>query len=138
MPALLVLGAAAGFAGTFVSRHNLLLGGPGGLPLPWGFLLTVAGTFGLFIAGGRLFGSGGVLSAAAGWLSLVVVFMLPRAEGDVLLAQDWPGIGFLFGGVIGAAVAFGRALNRPPEPRASGQLPGMVGERAAEAGRSRH
>lgn len=137
MSALLVLGAAAGFAGTFVSRHQLLLGGPGGLPLPWGFVLTAAGTLGLFLSGARLFGSGGVLSAGLGWMALVVTFMLPRAEGDVLLAQDWLGIGFLFVGVIGAAVAFGRTINRSPERQGLVSGPGIVGERAAEADRPR-
>lgn len=137
MPALLVLGAVAGFAGTFVSRQQLLLGGPGGFPLPWGFVLTAAGTLGLFVGGGRLLGSNGVLATAAGWLAVVVVFMLPRAEGDVLLAQDWLGFGFLLIGVIGGAVAFGRTLNRPPEPRAIGEPAGIVGERAAEADRPR-
>jgi hypothetical protein len=137
MLALLVLGAVAGFAGTFVSRHLWLLGGPGGLPVPWGLALTVAASLGLFLGGGRLLASNGVLVAALGWLAPVVVFMLPRVEGDVLLAQDGRGIGFLFAGVVGAAVAFGRALTRGPESRPFGNPAGMVGERAAEADRSR-
>lgn len=112
LPVLLVLGVVTGLADVLVYRHELLVGGPDGFLLPWGFCLALAATYGLFACAGRLFDSSGVLAAALGWLLVIVVCLFPRVDGDILVPEDWLGLGLLFGGVVLTAVAFGRALTR--------------------------
>ncbi|MBM7790949.1 DUF6113 family protein [Tenggerimyces flavus] len=114
-----LLGLGVGAAGPFIGREVLRWQGPS---VPYGIVLALVATAGLFYTGGKLFGPLGAVIPVLTWAVPVVAFLLPRPEGDVVLANDGYGTAFLLVGVLIAAWNFGRALTNP----------GKVDRRAAE------
>lgn len=120
-PALLTLGLVTGVCAVFVSRASLILLG---VLVPYGIVLAVGAVIGLFAAGRRC-GVGGALAATLGWAVPTIVFLVPRAEGDIVLGGDWLGIAYLLAGVGLATWTIGRSVMR--------RSPGIVDERASDA-----
>ncbi len=112
-------GLAVGAAGPFIGREVLRWQG---LTLPYGIVLALVATAGLFYAGRKILGPLGAVIPVLTWAVPVVAFLLPRPEGDVVLANDGYGTVFLLVGVLIAAWNFGRAITNP----------GKVDRRAAE------
>ncbi|WP_020580264.1 DUF6113 family protein [Actinopolymorpha alba] len=109
---LALLGILTGLAGLFVSRMNADVLGAG---LPFGLVLGIAAAGMLLGQGRRLLGVPGVLAASVGWAIPVVAALWPRPEGDIVLAGDWYGLGFVLFGVIVAAWQLIRAMASSPD-----------------------
>ncbi|GAA2755684.1 DUF6113 family protein [Actinopolymorpha rutila] len=92
-----VLGLVAGTCGVVVSRANLTVLG---VRLPYGIVLALVVAALLFAQCRLLFGKGGGVAAALGWAVPVVAALWPRPEGDVVLAGDWYGLGFVVAGLF--------------------------------------
>ncbi len=98
---LLLLGAVVGVAGVLVQAAWF----PGGL------LLALAAATGVFWGGATLMRrKTGALVPAVGWLVLVVLASLPRAEGDFLFGAGIGAYVFLFGGMFLAVLCATLAL----------------------------
>jgi hypothetical protein len=105
-----VLGLVVGSAGPFIGREAVRWEG---LTVPYGIVLALVATAGLFYAGGKLFGRIGAVVPVLTWAVPVVAMLLPRPEGDVVLASDGYGTAFLLVGVLIAAWHLGRAISAP-------------------------
>lgn len=95
---LFALGCAAGFIGAFAQAAYS----------PAGLLIALAGSAGLFVAGGLLMrGKAGAAVPAAGWLIMVFyIAAAPRAEGDWVFSGGVGSYLFLLGGsIVGAMIA---------------------------------
>lgn len=102
---LTIVAAVVGVCGSFVHAATAR---PAGLPIPYGLVLALLGVASVLvlaqqIAAGRL-GKGVV---AAGWLLPVMLLSLTSPAGDIVVASDARGLGYLFGGVILVGVAVG-------------------------------
>jgi hypothetical protein len=114
--AFLVLGAVIGAAGSFLQAVTV---DAGPVPLPVGLVLALAGSVGVFAAGGRLLRSrlGAVVPAVA-WLVAVLVMSGKRPEGDVVLPQQATAYGYLFlGTLLGAMTVTLSGVRQQPPPR---------------------
>ncbi len=93
---------------------------PSHVTVPWGLVLSVAGSVSLIvvtrIAAGRRPG----YLAAGGWLLGVGAVLFWHPGGDYLFADDGLGYGFLLGATIAVLVAAGWG---GPPPRANQQDP---------------
>jgi uncharacterized protein DUF6113 len=88
---LVLLGALVGFAGVLVQAAWF----PGGL------VLALAAAAGVFWGGATVMRrKAGAVLPAFGWLVLVVLASLPRAEGDFLFGAGIGAYVFLFGGMF--------------------------------------
>ncbi|MGW0228780.1 DUF6113 family protein [Actinopolymorpha singaporensis] len=92
-----VLGLVAGTCGVVVSRVNLTVLGA---RLPYGIVLALVVAALLFAQCRYLLGKGGGVAAALGWAVPVAAALWPRPEGDVVLAGDWYGLGFVVAGLF--------------------------------------
>lgn len=110
--AALLAGAAAGLLGSFVHAYTAYGVGVG-LVVALGLSLSVLVTLGLATGGRRA-----CVLAAVGWLAVVLVLSSRRPEGDLVVAGDGLGYGWLFGGtlvvVLAAAFPYGRLTRLPP------------------------
>jgi hypothetical protein len=104
------LGLAVGTAGPFVSREILRWNGVG---IPYGIVLALVAAAGLFYTARKVFGGPGAVIPVLAWAVPVVAMLLPRPEGDVVLASDGYGTAFLLLGVLIAAWNLGRAISGP-------------------------
>ena len=111
--AAVVVGALASLAGAMVHRHAVR---PGGVLLPWGLLLALGAVFAVIVAAGRLLGARGALGAAIGWLAVSLWLQQVRPEGDYVFAADLLGNGYVFGGMLTAAVAVVRGMSGSAPP----------------------
>lgn len=89
---LVVLAVAVGIASVFVARLSFRVGG---VPLPWGLVLAAVAPATLIAAAAELRGRVGALATAAAWFAVVIVAVLPRSGGDVVVAGDGFGMGFV-------------------------------------------
>ncbi|HEY8455010.1 MAG TPA: DUF6113 family protein [Actinopolymorphaceae bacterium] len=106
-----LLGLVAGVCGVVVSRMDVRMAG---LPIPYGLVVAVAATALLFSQARRLGGVAGAGLTVAGWLVPVALALLPRPEGDVLLASDLTGLSYLLLCLLAAAWNVGRPARRDP------------------------
>lgn len=117
LAALIVLGGCVGVLGIVVSRMEARVGV---VAVPYGFVLAVGAAAALFAEGRRALGAGGALGAALGWALPVVVAMWQRPEGDVLLAGDGYGLGYVVLGLLAAVWSIARGRSKDgPRPTAS-------------------
>ncbi|WP_129840710.1 DUF6113 family protein [Streptomyces sp. RFCAC02] len=94
--ALALLGVLAGIAGSLVQ---------GGW-LPFGLILALAGTAGLFWGAALLTRSrAGAGIAAAGWALAVLLLTSTRPQGDFIFASGASSYVFLLGGMVLAVLA---------------------------------
>jgi hypothetical protein len=117
------LGIVVGTIGSFAHRATATVGG---VALPTGLFFAFCGLIGLLLALGELLGVGpprswrptrlaAVSIASAGWLLalLWLTYLGPpptaARKGDVILANDWRSLAFLFGGMLLATTAVYRA-----------------------------
>lgn len=110
-------------------------------PLPVAVVLAVAGNVVLPRVVVRLTRARiAVLAPVLAWLVVMVVFGLPRAEGDVLLPGTWVGLAVLFLGTL-AVVAGAATAVLPRRPAAAGDpgagSPGRPKLPFADPGRGR-
>ncbi|WP_431680279.1 DUF6113 family protein [Kitasatospora sp. KL5] len=92
---LFLLGAAVALCGTFVQA----------LWPPFGVLLALAGTLGVFYGGLRLTGTKlGAGIPLAGWFAVLMVMMAPRPEGDFVLAAGLTSYLYIFAGAVAGVV----------------------------------
>lgn len=97
---------------------------------PVGFVLAVGATAGVcafarYAARTRI----GLAVVGLLWVLPVLVLAQPRPEGDVVIANDGPGLMFLFGGVVAAAVTVGmgpRDVARRPVRAMNDEQPGAL------------
>jgi hypothetical protein len=118
---LIVLGAVVGVAGVFVHGMSARVAG---IPLPFGLVVALAGSAGLFVIGGLAVGErSGVLLPVLAWALTTLLFFVGRPEGDVVLDGTASGVAYLFLGTIVAAMAVGFPWNYLPGPdgRSSGR-----------------
>ncbi len=104
-------GAVAGLLGSFV--HAIA---PAGLPL--GLLLGAALSAAVFVTAGLALGRPGAVTAAVGWLVLVLALATQRPEGDLVVTGSAAGYLWLLGGTLlaGACIAprYRPGDRRPP------------------------
>lgn len=117
------LGVVVGVVGSFAHRATATAAG---VAWPTGLFFAFCGLFGLLLGLGELFGVGPARSwrpsrlsavsvASAGWLIALLwlsYFGPPPTgarKGDVILANDWRSLAFLFGGMVLATTAVYRA-----------------------------
>jgi hypothetical protein len=135
-----LLGALVGAAGSFVQAASLDVGP---MQLPYGVLLALGASAATVVAAGRATArrTGALLTAVA-WIVAVLSTMVPRAEGDLVLAARWPAYLWVYGGmvVVGLSAVLapvrptvGRGPDsegegpRPDAPEASGGRVGSAG-----------
>jgi hypothetical protein len=106
--ALVLLGGCVGTLGVVVSRVTVEVAA---IPVPYGFVLAVAAAAALYAEGRRALGVVGALGAALGWSVPVVVAMGPRPEGDIVLAGDGYGIGYVVLSLLAAAWNIARGMS---------------------------
>ncbi len=106
-------GAVAALAGLIVHRQALRVGGT---PLPWGLGLGLATEYALLRAAAAGRGIPAALGCGGGWALVVLALQRTRPEGDFLVAADWLGYGFVFGGMLTVAVGVGQAVARYRSP----------------------
>lgn len=98
----LVLGAVAGILGSFVHAQRVA-------GLPGGLLAALALSAAVFVAAGLLVAArSGAAAAAAGWFLVVLLLSAPRPEGDLVVAGNALGYGWLLGGTVVAGLAVAR------------------------------
>ncbi|MET9022136.1 hypothetical protein ABZV93_19350 [Actinopolymorpha sp. NPDC004070] len=97
LAAAAVLGLVAGTCGVAASRASLTVLG---VRLPYGIVLALVVAALLFAQCRYLLGKGGGVAAALGWVAPVAAALWPRPEGDVVLAGDWYGLGFVLVGLF--------------------------------------
>lgn len=96
---LLALGLVFGLFAAFA--HGVRAGG-----LPVGLVLTLAGLGALLVAAGVVVGRRGAVGAVfGGWVVSVLILSQPRSEGDLVIAADGSGYGYLLGGLVLAGCA---------------------------------
>lgn len=117
------LGVVIGAVGSFAHRATATLLG---VAWPTGLFFAFCGLIGLLLGLGELLGVGpprswrptrlsAVTLASAGWLLalLWLTYLGPpptgARKGDVILANDWRSLAFLFGGMVLATIAVYRA-----------------------------
>ncbi|REF35587.1 DUF6113 family protein [Thermasporomyces composti] len=105
--ALVLLGACVGALGIVVSRMTADVAA---VPVPYGFVLAVAAVAALVAEGRRALGVAGALGAALGWSVPVVLAMGQRPEGDVVLAGDGYGVGYVVLGLVAVVWNVARGL----------------------------
>lgn len=99
---LIALGLGIGTAGAFLQARTW----GGGLRLPVGAIFCVAALGAAAVSAGHLLRSRlGVAAIAFGWVISVLVFTSGRPEGDVIIAADLPGYGYLVGGMVVLGIA---------------------------------
>ncbi|WP_197084456.1 DUF6113 family protein [Saccharothrix sp. ST-888] len=92
---LFVLGLLVSLCGCFVQA----------LWPPFGMLLAVAASLGLFYGGLRLTGTKlGAGVPLGGWFLMLLVLMSPRPEGDFVLSADLTSYAYLFLGAVGGVI----------------------------------
>jgi Family of unknown function (DUF6113) len=95
---LVPLGFAIGVLGTFVHSATIR---PLGLPLPVGLAVALASEAALLLAGGAALGNRwGTAIPALTWTLTVLMFTLPRPEGDLIVAANLLGYAFLLLGTV--------------------------------------
>jgi hypothetical protein len=94
---LVALGFLVGAGGSFLQARTV------GLGLRW----PVGAVFAVVVLGAVAFSAGlvtrsrlGLGMVTVGWVISVLVLTAARPEGDVIIAADLPGYGYLFGGVV--------------------------------------
>ncbi|MEW1912224.1 DUF6113 family protein [Kitasatospora sp. NPDC085895] len=93
--ALFLVGAAVSLCGAFVQA----------LWPPFGVLLALGATGGVFYGGLRLTGTKlGAGIPLAGWFAVLMVMMAPRPEGDFVLAAGLTSYLYLFAGAVAGVV----------------------------------
>lgn len=105
-------GLAVGVVTTFVHAESVSVGGSPRLPA--GLLVALGGAAAVVRLAGAAAGRPAAAAALLGWVAAVVVLLLPRPEGDVLVASGPVGTAYLLLGPVAAAA--GVALT-PPRPR---------------------
>ncbi|MFD0529769.1 DUF6113 family protein [Kitasatospora arboriphila] len=101
---LFLVGAAVSLCGAFVQA----------LWPPFGVLLALGATGGVFYGGLRLTGTKlGAGIPLAGWFAVLMVMMAPRPEGDFVLAAGLTSYLYLFAGAV-AGVACATLPTRTP------------------------
>ena len=106
--ALFFLGLYVCFAATIAHRHTTVISG---VDVPWGLLLSVVSAYAIARAidpwvrlGAAFFGFG--------WaVGLTVPMFSPG--GSYLIAEDWLGLSFMFGGLGALALAVVRGSKQP-------------------------
>jgi hypothetical protein len=88
-----------------------------GYAVPVAFVVALAGNiavvwFARYATASRI----GVLGPCVAWLAVMVVLSTRTAEGDLILPGDWRGIGVLFVGATGLAIAGFLAISPPRRP----------------------
>lgn len=112
--AAVVSGIGWGMTTTLYARAVLLLGP---LTLPLGLVAAALATAAFVAAWGALAGSPRLrLAAAVGWFVGFAVLVPARREGDVVVAADWLGYGWLLLGPVSAAAGAALPLARRPPP----------------------
>lgn len=115
----LTVALAAGFVGVgvFVGvgaliayRHAWLVGG---VTLPWGVVLCLATLYVVGRVAGLLGQNAGAFGYAGGWLAVFLATYQARPEGDYLIAADFRGYAYMFGGVGVLALVVGQTLAAP-------------------------
>lgn len=102
---LTMLSAVVAVAGTFVHAGVVHAGT---MPIPYGLFLALAGLASVLLlvhrtARGRL----GVVPVATAWLVPVWLLAQERPAGDVVIADGWVGLTYLFAGVVLIGVGVG-------------------------------
>lgn len=113
--ALVLLGGCVGALGVVVSRMTVEVAA---VPVPYGFVLAVAAAAALYAEGRRSLGVVGALGAVLGWSVPVAVAMVQRPEGDVVLAGDGYGVGYVVLSLVAAAWNIARGLSADGPRRA--------------------
>jgi hypothetical protein len=112
VPAVLA-GAVAGLLGSFV--HALE---PAGLPV--GLLVAGALSAAVFVTCGLALGRPGAVTAAGGWLVVVLLLASQRPEGDLVVPGSTDGYLWLLGGMLVAGACtvprYGAPGPRRPDP----------------------
>ncbi|HLR55196.1 MAG TPA: DUF6113 family protein [Actinomycetales bacterium] len=67
---------------------------------PWGLILAIVATAALSVAARSLMSWAGLISAVVGWAIAVQWLALEGPAGDVLIAGDGLGYGWLLGGIL--------------------------------------
>ncbi|GAA2257204.1 MULTISPECIES: DUF6113 family protein [Kitasatospora] len=92
---LFLLGLVVSLCGCFVQA----------LWPPFGMLLAVAASLGLFYGGLRLTGTKlGAGAPLGGWFLMLLVLMSPRPKGDFVLSADPTSYAYLFLGAVGGVI----------------------------------
>lgn len=87
----------------------------GSVPVPLSIVAAVLGNLALPALAYRVSGSRVVgLVPVAGWLAVVVLAAVPRAEGDLIVTGSLRGLAFLLLGAVAAAFAAARVLAKRP------------------------
>lgn len=100
---LAILGVLVGVAGAF---SQSVIFRPGGVLLPVGLVVTLAGCLGAFVFGGRLMGSRiGAVCPAGTWFAVTAVFVAYQPHEDAVfdLADNAHGLitmAYILGGVL--------------------------------------
>lgn len=94
---LALLGFVVGGAASFFQARTI--GGGARLPVGAVFAVIVLGAV-AFSASVMMRSKLGIGGISLGWVISVLVFTAGRPEGDVIIAADLPGYGYLFGGVL--------------------------------------
>ncbi|MGW7520685.1 DUF6113 family protein [Streptomyces sp. NPDC054796] len=104
---LAVLGVLVGVAGTLVQAGWF----------PFGLLLSLAASAGVFWGGAKLCRTkAGAIAPAAGWAVAVLFLTSSRPEGDFLFGVGAGSYVFLIGGMLVAVMCATIALPVPPVP----------------------
>lgn len=109
-----VAAGAGAFVGVVATVQSRAYVGPWPLGLPAALLLSAL----VVAVPGALAGSRWpAVAAALGWLAVFVVLTLPRQEGDVVVANDALGYGWLLGPLVVGGAALPRYGRRRRPPR---------------------
>lgn len=104
--ALFLLGSVVGVLGCFHFSVTAFA-------VPVGVGVAIAGNLAMCWLGGRAMGSKlGAAVPAAGWMLAAIVLAVERPEGDIVVTNTGPGLGFLFGGTVVAGIGIGLAPSR--------------------------
>ena len=103
--ALTIISVAVAVAGTFVHAATLHVGD---VALPYGLVLALGGlTAVLVLTHGLARTRAGKVPVAVAWIVPTWVLAQDRPAGDVVIANGWPGLVFLFGGIVVVGVILG-------------------------------
>lgn len=107
----------------------------GSVPVPLSILVAMGGNLALPMVAHRVSGSRAVgLAPVAGWLIVVVLAAVPRAEGDLIVTGSVRGLAFLLLGAVAAAYAAARVLAGRPVSGARRPVVVAVVDQESEAG----
>lgn len=108
---LTIISVPVAVAGTFA--HAAMLHA-GAVPLPYGLVLALGALAAVLVLAHRVARTRlGRIPVAVAWVVPAWVLAQDRPAGDVVIANGWPGLVFLFGSVVLVGVVLGLPQRNP-------------------------